>query len=127
MKTNDPPILRNSALATPFVALAVALALGVDQAFATLVGSALVLTNIWVLSVLGPRLVNALAKERDATIWMIALLAKFVVLVGVFLLLFRLLPAFGLMLGFASLMIGTLGTGLELALRESAAESAEEG
>jgi len=127
MKTQDPPILRNSALATPVVVLAVALVRGPWEAVGTLVGSAVVLGNLWVLSILGPRLISALANERDPTVWMASLLAKFVLLIGLFLLLFKVLPAFGLMLGFVSLMLGTLATGLELAIREQAGESAGDG
>lgn len=145
MTTTDPPILRNSALATPFVVLAVGLALGWSEALGAAVGAGLVLANLWVLSVVGPRLVSSLAREELASrgvgndpsggsapgtgatsppvFWMVALLAKFVLLIGAFALLFRFLPAFGLLLGFVPLMLGTLGTGITLALHETAEET----
>lgn len=127
--TTDPPILRNSALATPLVVAAVALWLGWDQAVGTAVGSALVLANLWVLGTITPRVLAGLARDEltsrhepapptdplPTAFWLAALLAKFVVLIGGFLLLFQWLPAFGLMLGFAPLMLGTLGTGILLA------------
>jgi hypothetical protein len=122
MTINDPPILRNSALAAPLVVLGVALTLGAGDAVGAAIGSAVVLVNLWVLSVLGPRLVKALARDESTVLWMVALAAKFVLLIGTFFVLLRTVSPFGLMLGFVPLMVGALGTGMQLALQESAEE-----
>jgi hypothetical protein len=105
------------------VAVVVGSVLGVDQGIACLVGSAAVLGNVWVLSILGPRLVGALARGRDPWLWSVALFAKFFLVIGLFLLMYRVLPAFGLLLGFVPLMLGTLATGLQLAAREDSIPS----
>ncbi|MEZ4237233.1 MAG: hypothetical protein R3F59_13995 [Myxococcota bacterium] len=120
--TEDPPILRYAALSAPAVAVCVAAGLGVDHGLATAVGSALVLLNFWLLSLLGPRVVASVARDEPPVFWVLALLAKFVLLVGAFALLFRVLPAFGLMLGFVPMLVGTLGAGVHYALREAAEE-----
>ena len=120
--SNDPPILQFSALAAPFVALGTAALIDVDHALGTLVGSIVVLFNFWLLSVLGPRVVASVAREEPPTFWVIALLAKFMLLIGAFFVLFRFLPPFGLLLGFVPMVIGTLAAGVQAALIESAAE-----
>jgi hypothetical protein len=116
--TTDPPILRNSALATPF-ALAVGALFGWDHVLAAAVSSAVLVGNLWVLSILGPPLVRSLARGTQPALWVAALLAKFVLLFGVYALLFQFLPPLGLGLGVVTLMMGTLLTGLELARRET--------
>lgn len=116
--TTHPPILRNSVLATP-ITLGVAAGFGVEHAIAAGVSSAVVLLNLWVLSILVPPMTRALARgEPTAGLWGAALIAKFVLLFGTYYLLFRVLPPFGLGLGFVSLMVGTLITGIELAWQD---------
>lgn len=120
----DPPILRYGALSVPVVALCSGAALGLDHGVGTAVGSGVVLLNFWVLSVLGPRVVASLAREEIPTFWVMALVAKFVVLIGLFFLLFQILPPFGLLLGFVPVMLGTLAAGVHHGLQEAAAERA---
>lgn len=116
--TNDPPILRNSLIATP-ITVGLASSFGVDHAVAAGVSSALVLVNFWVLSVLGPPIVRALARGESPALWVAALLAKFALFFGAYYLLFQILPPFGLGLGFVSLLIGTLLTGIQLARQDA--------
>jgi hypothetical protein len=131
MTTTDPPILRNSALAAPLVVVAVALVLGPMEAVGTAVGSAAMIGNLWLLSLLAPRFVASMADESSSgaspAFWAVALLAKFVLLIGLFVGLFEVLPAFGVALGFVPLMVGALGTGIHLALTERDTGTAEEG
>jgi hypothetical protein len=124
MTTNDPPILRYGALSAPAVAICVGAVLGLEHGAGTAVGSAVVLTNFWVLSVLGPRVVASVARDEPPTFWVLALLAKFVVLIGGFFLLFQVLPPFGLLLGFVPMVVGTLAAGIHHGLREAASERA---
>jgi hypothetical protein len=122
MTNNDPPILRYGALSAPAVAICVGAALGLDHGVGAAVGAAVVLLNFWVLSVLGPRVVASVARDEPPTFWILALLAKFVLLIGGFFLLFQVLPAFGLLLGFVPMMIGTLAAGIHHGLQEAASE-----
>ena len=121
-RTADPPILAASAIAVVPVVVGVWVTLGPEHALGAAVGSCLVLFNLWLLSVLGPRVVASLAKDEPPTMWVLALMAKFAILVGGFFALFQVLPAYGLLLGFVPMLLGTLGAGVRLALAESAAE-----
>ncbi|MBX2799383.1 MAG: hypothetical protein KTR31_17035 [Myxococcales bacterium] len=120
----NPPIFRNSILTWP-VGVAIGAAIGTDYALAAGVSGALCVANIWVLSVLGPRLVSSVAKEEFAGMWLAALGAKFVILAGLLLALVRIFPPLGVGLGFVPLLLGTLITGIGLAQEENAREEAE--
>ena len=121
--TTNPPILRNCALALP-VAIGVAALWGADHALAAAASGLLVLANLWVLTVLGPRFVTALAREEISALWAAALLAKFILLAGLLIGLVKVLPPLGLAFGFIPLLIGTLATALQLAQEEAAQDSA---
>jgi hypothetical protein len=109
--TNEPPILRNSALAAP-VSVGLAAFFGWDHAVAAAVSSALVLGNAWALSKLGPAVVGRIARGERVAPLAALLLGKMIVFFGVYLFLLRFLPGLGLGLGFVSLTLGTLLTGL---------------
>lgn len=128
--TTHPPILRNSVLATP-ITLGVAAVFGLatgspsasraaELAVAAAVSSGVVLLNLWVLSVLVPPMIRAIARQEAPLLWSSALVAKFILLFVTYYLLFQFLPPFGLGLGFISLMVGTLITGIELAWQDNA-------
>jgi hypothetical protein len=117
--TTNPPILRNSLLATPVAVLA-GLVSSVPDAFAALVSTGVVLGNLWVLGVLGPRLVTSVAQGESTVLWVGALLAKIVVVIGVFVAMLQVLPPFGLAMGFLPMLVGTLVTGVQLARLEEA-------
>lgn len=119
----DPPILPYSAVAILPVAAMVWLSIDLPHALGSVVGSAVVLFNLWLLSVLGPRLVASLAGDRSPVMWLLALFAKFVLLIAVFFSLFRVLPPYGLLLGFVPMLVGTLAAGVRMALAESASEA----
>lgn len=97
---------------------------GVEGAVAAFVSSAVVIANLWVLSVLGPRLVTSLAREESPMLWAAALAAKFALLIGVFLGMLRVFPPMGVAMGFVPLLVGTLATGIQLARADAAAEEA---
>ena len=123
--TNSPPILRNSLLTAP-VAVLLAWALwGSDHALAAAVSSALIAANLWVLSVVGPRVVSGFASEEPdpwLTLWVGAIASKFLLLVGAFLVLLRFLPPLGVAMGFVPMLAGALVTALQHArLDESTA------
>lgn len=120
--TTNPPILRNSLLATPLAVVA-GLAISVPDAFAALVSSVVILANLWILGVLGPRLVTSLARDESPTLWVVALLAKFVLLIVVFVAMLQVLPPFGLAMGFLPMLVGTLATGIQLARAEPVEEA----
>jgi hypothetical protein len=101
--------------------------LGVDHAVAAGVAGALVLLNLWVLSVLGPRVVRSLARGEPPTLWVAAIGAKFVLFVGAFVLLLKALPPLGIALGFVPLLAGTLITGIWLAAQDEDSPEAEPG
>jgi hypothetical protein len=117
MTTTNPPILRNSALALP-AAVALAALWGGDHAVAAAISGLLTLANLWVLTVVGPRLVTAIAREELSALWAAALVAKFILLTGALIGLLRILPPLGLALGFVPLVLGTLVTALQLAALE---------
>lgn len=121
--TTNPPILRNSALALP-VAVALGAAHSGEGALGAGLASLLVLGNLWVLSVVGPRLVKSLADGEFPGLWAAALVAKFFLLVGGFVGLVQVLPPIGVAMGFVPLMVGTLATAVQLAQAEAAAEAA---
>lgn len=118
--TPELPLLRNCALSWP-VAVGVAAGWGSQHALAAGICGGLVIGNLWLLSVLGSKLVEAIAKEdSSAALWMAALLAKFLLFAGLLALAGRTLPPLGLALGFVPLLLGTLLTGIELAVRQPA-------
>src|SRR5262245_4678605 len=120
--TNNPPILRNSLLALP-VAPLVGLTSSVTDAVAALLSGLMVVGNLWVLSVLAPRLIRSIARGESPALWMAALLAKFALLVLLWGALLRNLPALGLVMGFLPMLVGTLVTGLQYAIRPPEGES----
>ena len=119
--TTSPPILRNSLLALP-VAVGVAWAAwGPDHALAAAASTGLIAANLWTLSVLGPRVVEGFATEEPdpwLTLWVGAIAATFLLLVGAFLVLLRFLPPAGVAMGFVPLLVGALVTALQLARLE---------
>ena len=117
MTTTTPPILRNAALAMP-VAVGIAALWGPDHALAATVSGLLVLANLWVLSILGPRLVTAVAREELSGLWAAALAAKFLLLAAALVGLVKVLPPLGIALGFVPLLAGTLITAIQLAQQE---------
>lgn len=92
----------------------------VPDAVAALVSSVAVLANLWILSVLGPRLVKSIAREESPVLWVVAILAKFVLLMVLFVAMLKVLPPFGLAMGFVPMLVGTLITGIQLAREEEA-------
>lgn len=122
MTTTTPPILRNCAFASP-LAILVAIPLGMDHVVAAAISTSLVLANLWALSILGPRLVQSVAKETFAGLWLAALGAKFILIAAILVGLVQVLPPLGVALGFVPLMVGTLVTGLQLAQLEAEAEA----
>jgi hypothetical protein len=90
-----------------------------NDAVAALVSSAVVLGNLWILSVLGPRLVKSIAREESPVLWVAAILAKFVLLMVLFVAMLKVLPPFGLVMGFLPMLVGTLVTGIQLAREET--------
>lgn len=116
--TTSPPILRNSLLTAP-VAVLLAWALwGPDHAAAAAASTGLIAANLWVLSVLGPRVVSGFATEEPdpwLTLWVGAIAAKFLLLVGAFMVLLRYLPPLGVAMGFVPMLAGALVTALQLA------------
>jgi hypothetical protein len=112
MQTTHLPILRCSALSAPFAVLGSAV-FGPGAVAAAAVSSLVVLVNLWVLAVLGPRLVGSLAAndgEGDGTagLWAAALCGKFVLILAVFVGLVQVLPPVGLAMGFLSIPAGTV-------------------
>jgi hypothetical protein len=87
---------------------------------AAAISGVLVLFNLWLYSVLGPRLVTAVARQEGLGLWGAALLAKMVLMVGSVWLLLTFLPPQGVALGFVPLMLGTLATGVQLAMSDQA-------
>ena len=112
--TTNPPILKNSALVLPF-AVAVGALWGIDFAIAAAASGLLALANLWVLSVLGPRLVTAIAREEFSALWVAALVAKFILLAALLVGMVQFLPPLGIALGFVPLLVGTLITAVQLA------------
>jgi hypothetical protein len=122
--TKTPPILRNSALSIPLGVIAGAF-MSWPDAGSALVSSLVVIGNMWVLSVLSPRALEALARSAegeaggDVALWMGAIAAKFVLLLLLYLAMLQFLPPFGLAMGFVPMLVGVLITGIQLALAES--------
>src|SRR6476646_11949432 len=114
--TNNPPILQNSALVVP-VSVAVGLLWGVDTAGTALLSSVVALSNLWVLSILGPRLVMAVAREEQgmAVLCGAGIVAKFVFVAAAYVWMAKNLPPNGVALGFVPMLGGTLITALVLA------------
>ena len=115
-------LLRNAALCVP-----VSVGLGVlwswDHAVAALISCLVVVVNLWVLSILGPRVVMSLSKQQNPTFWMALLGLKFIVLACVLIVLVRGYPPVGVALGFVPLVLGGLITGIELGLEEERREA----
>ncbi|HHO50458.1 MAG TPA: hypothetical protein ENK18_06175 [Deltaproteobacteria bacterium] len=120
--TTTPPILRNCALASPLALLGAA-PLGLDHVVAATLSTSLVLANLWALSILGPRLVQSVAEETFAGLWLAALGAKFILIAAILVGMVQILPPMGIALGFVPLLVGTLATGLQLAQVEAEAEA----
>lgn len=120
--TMTPPILRNFVLASPIAILGAA-PLGVDHVVAAALSTALVMANLWALSILGPRLVQSVAKESFPGLWLAALGAKFTLIAMALVGMVKFLPLMGIALGFVPLVIGTLVTGLQLAQQQAAEEA----
>lgn len=124
--TNTPPILRNSALTVPVVVAAAWAVWGPDHALAAALSSALLLANLWSLSVLGPRVVEGVAAPGGDPwlgLWAAAIAAKFLLLAGAFVALARLLPPVGMAVGFVPMLLGTFLTALQLARAQAAGTS----
>lgn len=112
------PLLRNCAVCWP-VAVGVASLWGVDHAVAAGISGAVVVLNLWLLSVLSGKLVEGIAREDQRTaLWMAALFAKFALFAGLLVFVGRSFPLLGVAFGFLPLMLGTLVTGIEIAVRE---------
>jgi hypothetical protein len=106
--TTDLPIFRSVLLAAP-LAVAGAALLGADHAIAAAASAAVVLLNLGVLAILGPRLLASIAADDGrAVLWGVALCAKFVLLLAIFAALLRVLEPVGLAIGLTPLLLGTL-------------------
>ena len=114
--TQNPPILPNSALCVP-LAVALGFLWGLEGAATALLSSLVVLSNLWVLSILGPRLVAAVAREEQgvAALCGAAIVAKFVLVAGIYVWMAKHLPPQAIALGFLPMLGGTLITALVLA------------
>jgi len=114
----EQQLLRNCAVSWP-VAVGVAALWSWPHAIAAGISGAIVVANLWTLSVLSGKLVEGIAREDQSTaLWTAALFAKFALFAGLLVLVGRSLPLLGVALGFLPLMLGTLLTGIEIALRE---------
>jgi hypothetical protein len=106
--TTDLPIVPCVLLAAP-LAVAGAAFLGPAAAGAAAFSAAVVLVNLWSLSVLGPRLVASIASDDgQAWLWAAALCAKFVLLLALYAGMARVLSPAGLAIGLVPLPLGTL-------------------
>ncbi len=120
MTTSELPLLRNCAVSWP-VAVGVAAFWSPAHAIATGISGGLVIANLWLLSVLSSKLVEGIAREDARTaLWMAALFAKFALFAGLLALVGRSFPLLGVAFGFLPLLLGTLLTGIEIALKEPA-------
>jgi len=118
--TTELPILRSVLISAP-VAVAGAALLGADEALAATVSAGVVLLNLGIMAVLGPRLVGSVAADDgQAALWGAALCAKFLLLLGIYAGLVRILPPVGLAIGFVPLLLGTLLAALVSARRAMA-------
>lgn len=116
MTTTTTPLLRNVAICIP---LTVGGAAWFDAAIAlgAVASSLLVLANLTILSVLVPGILRAIASQRSPALLMGLVLVKFVLFTVLLLWLTRTFPPMGVVLGFVPMVLGTLITGIELALR----------
>lgn len=114
--TNNPPILQNSALVVP-LAVGAGLFWGTDTALTALLSSIVALSNLWVLSILGPRLVMAIAREEQgmAVLCGAGITAKFLFVAAAYVWMAKTLPPVGVALGFLPMLGGTLITAVILA------------
>jgi hypothetical protein len=119
--TKQPPILQSSALVVPF-AVALGLLWGRDTAVATLLSSIVALSNLWVLSILGPRMVTAAARDEQgmALICGAGITAKFLLVCALYVWMAKTLPPIGVAFGFVPMLGGTLITALILARADDA-------
>jgi hypothetical protein len=119
--TPELPIFRSVLLAAP-LAVAGAALLGADQAPAAAASAAVVLVNLGLLALLGPRLVASVAADDGQTIfWGAALCAKFVLLLAIYAALLRVLEPVGLAIGLTPLLLGTLLAAIVSARRATVA------
>jgi hypothetical protein len=110
MQTTPHPILRLSALAAPLAVAGAAAWGGAEVAAAAAVSSGVLIGNLWLWSVLGPRLVGSLAADDGgAGLYAAALAAKTLLVLAVvaWLLTSGWSPA-GLAIGLAVLPVSTL-------------------
>jgi hypothetical protein len=114
--TTNPPILPNSALVVP-IAVALGFLWGPDTAATALLSSIVSLSNLWVLSILGPRLVSAIAREEQgiAALCAVAIAGKFLLVAAIYAWMAQHLPPYGIALGFLPMLGGTLITALVIA------------
>jgi uncharacterized membrane protein len=123
--TNHPPILRYSALALP-LAVGPAFTVSVQHGVGATCSAVLLLVNFWVLSALGPRVVAGFAREEGdpfMALWLSALVAKLLLLVGAFLWMVRVFPPPAVAVGFLPILLGTLGAAVQLAREAELAQS----
>ncbi len=120
--TTQPPLLRNAALSLP-IAVVVGALWGVEHAFAAAVCGAVVLGNLWMLSVLAPRVVHSVSRGESPALWVGMLGLKFVVLTAIVLGMARYFPPLGVALGFLPMVLGTLATGVQMAQEEALHEA----
>lgn len=114
--TTNPPILANSVLVAPF-AVALGFLWGLETAATALLSSVVALTNLWVLSILGPRLVRAIARDEQgvAALCGAAIVAKFLLVAAIYAWMAQHLPPYGIALGFVPMLGGTLITAVVIA------------
>lgn len=114
--TQNPPILPSSALVVP-IAVALGFFWGLEGAATALLSSLVALSNLWVLSILGPRLVAAIAREEQgmAALCGLGIVAKFLLVAGLYAWMATHLPPQAVALGFLPMLGGTLITALVLA------------
>ncbi len=112
--TTHPPILRNSALSLPLV-IVVGFIMSQPAGIGAAITGVFMLANLWVFSILGPRIVQAVATGESVALWSAGLGAKSLLLLGGVYGLLTLFPPEGVALGLVTLMLGTMLTALQLA------------
>lgn len=135
-----PQILRNSVLSIPVGVLAGACA-SWEDAGAALLSSIVCVANLWSLSILTERAIDALASQQGpepldgqepgaeargdgfaSALWFGAIAAKFILLLLLYWGMLQVLPPFGLAMGFVPLMVGIFITGLLQARTQTSKE-----
>lgn len=117
--TTTTPLLRNVAVCIPLT-VGIAGLFDVQVAIGATASGLLVLANLLALRWLVSGIVTAVAEQRSPVLLMSLAVAKFVLFTVLLLAISRAVPPMGLVLGFVPMVAGTLLTGIELALRESA-------